>query len=92
MWFQSELQSPHASKLLTDGELSGLEAVIADSFGEAGGGEEAGGEVAKLAVMSARLATTAAPGAQRPEPDAPEANQWRPGTVVHYTWAAGLAR
>ena len=57
---QARLESLHASKLLTDDELYTLEDIVADSLeeGEEGGG--AGGRVAKLVVLSERVAGDAA--------------------------------
>jgi hypothetical protein len=54
---QARLEGLHAAKLLTDNELYKLEDVIADSLEEEAGG---GGQVAKLVVLSARVAGDAA--------------------------------
>ena len=57
---QARLESLHASKLLTDDELYTLEDVIADSFEEEGSQGGSGGRVAKLVVLSERVAGDAA--------------------------------
>ena len=55
---QARLESLHASKLLTDDELYTLEDVIADSLEGEGGGS--GEQVAKLLVLTERMAGDAA--------------------------------
>ena len=57
---QSRLQSLHASKLLADEELYTIEDAIADSVEEAEGGADSSELVAKLVVLSGRLAGDAA--------------------------------
>ena len=57
---QARLESLHDSKLLADDELYTLEDIIADSLEEGGSQGGSGGQVAKLVVLSERVAGDAA--------------------------------